>query len=275
MGNSQITTIQQIIENFAVRVIKTYYLLLPIPMSSKHPPNPQEAGFTIIESLVAILVVSALLTAIAPVIGISAANRVQAKRIEQAANASKAYLDSIRSGESPAPPITNRRFASEENAGDIQDSDARVIDVNGNYSCTKGNDDYKTPYFQCERAGTYEIICADGDGNDQCDSFSDLYLQVFAYHPDAPNTFNADDQATLVDQGYNLGMRIYRVDAFAEQGALETGVRVSSTGNGVSRIKAPLWEMQAEISSSQDNYNDLCRRFLDNDGNSCGSQQNN
>ena len=68
-------------------------------MSSKYPPDPKEAGFTIIESLVAILVVSALLTAIAPVIGISAANRVQAKRIEQAANASRAYLDSLRTGE--------------------------------------------------------------------------------------------------------------------------------------------------------------------------------
>ena len=133
-------------------------------MSSKHPPDPKEAGFTIIESLVAILVVSALLTAIAPVIGISAANRVQAKRIEQAANASRAYLDSLRTGESPTPPITNKRFASEANTSEIQNSDARVIQVNGNNSCVKGNDDYKTPYFLCERAATYELICADGDG---------------------------------------------------------------------------------------------------------------
>ena len=248
----------------------THYSLL-ITRYSTSARSLKEAGFTIIESLVAILVVSALLTAIAPVIGISAANRVQAKRIEQAANASKAYLDSIRSGESPAPPITDKRFASKQNEDTIANSDARVIETNGNYSCTKGNDDYQSPYFLCEEAGTYEIICADGDGDDQCNSFSDLYLQVFAYHPNA----STDDQATLVSQGYNLGMRIYRVDAFEESGALETGVRVSSTGSGVSRIKAPLWEMQAEISSSQDNYNDLCRRFLDNEGNSCGSQQNN
>jgi prepilin-type N-terminal cleavage/methylation domain-containing protein len=55
-----------------------------------------ESGFTIIESLVAILVASILLAAIAPVLVISTATRVQARRIELATQAAKAFVDGVR-----------------------------------------------------------------------------------------------------------------------------------------------------------------------------------
>ncbi|NES72920.1 MAG: prepilin-type N-terminal cleavage/methylation domain-containing protein, partial [Okeania sp. SIO2D1] len=40
-----------------------------------------EAGFTIIESLIAIIIVGILMVAIAPVIAFSAATRLQARRV--------------------------------------------------------------------------------------------------------------------------------------------------------------------------------------------------
>ena len=58
----------------------------------------QEAGYTIIESLVAMIVVSVLMIAIAPVMAFSVATRVQAKRIEMATQAAKTYMDGLRSG---------------------------------------------------------------------------------------------------------------------------------------------------------------------------------
>jgi type II secretory pathway pseudopilin PulG len=53
--------------------------------------------------LLAIIVVSVLLAAIAPVIMLSAATRVQARRVELATQASRAYVDGVRAG-AVAPP---------------------------------------------------------------------------------------------------------------------------------------------------------------------------
>jgi prepilin-type N-terminal cleavage/methylation domain-containing protein len=61
------------------------------PQSSSH--KSQEAGYTIIESLVAMIVVSVLMIAIAPVMAFSVATRVQAKRIEMATQAAKTYIE--------------------------------------------------------------------------------------------------------------------------------------------------------------------------------------
>src|SRR6476469_3620673 len=55
--------------------------------------KPQDSGYTIIESLVAMIVVSVLMIAIAPVMAYSVATRVQARRIELATQAASAYID--------------------------------------------------------------------------------------------------------------------------------------------------------------------------------------
>src|SRR6476646_10172642 len=66
---------------------------------TKQPVLPSsQSGFTIIESLLAILVVSLLMTAISPVIVLSVATRVQAKRVEAGTQAAKTYIDGVRSG---------------------------------------------------------------------------------------------------------------------------------------------------------------------------------
>ncbi|MHC5822941.1 MAG: prepilin-type N-terminal cleavage/methylation domain-containing protein, partial [Nostoc sp.] len=66
-----------------------------------HPSG--ESGFTIIESLVALLVVAILLTAIAPVIVLATATRVQSRRVELATQAAKTFIDGIRTGAITAP----------------------------------------------------------------------------------------------------------------------------------------------------------------------------
>lgn len=60
--------------------------------------KPQDSGYTIIESLVAMIVVSVLMIAIAPVMAFSVATRVQAKRVELATQAARAYMDALRVG---------------------------------------------------------------------------------------------------------------------------------------------------------------------------------
>ena len=58
----------------------------------------RDGGYTIIESLVAMIVVSVLMIAIAPVMAYSVATRVQARRIELATQAARAYIDALRTG---------------------------------------------------------------------------------------------------------------------------------------------------------------------------------
>jgi prepilin-type N-terminal cleavage/methylation domain-containing protein len=67
----------------------------------------RQGGFTIIESLVAIVVVSILLAAIAPVIILSVATRVQARRVEFATQAAKSYIDGVRTKQIDPPLATS------------------------------------------------------------------------------------------------------------------------------------------------------------------------
>jgi prepilin-type N-terminal cleavage/methylation domain-containing protein len=61
-------------------------------------PQSRDSGYTIIESLVAMIVVSVLMIAIAPVMAFSVATRVQARRVELATQAARAYIDALRTG---------------------------------------------------------------------------------------------------------------------------------------------------------------------------------
>ncbi|MEG4201867.1 prepilin-type N-terminal cleavage/methylation domain-containing protein [Microcoleus sp. Pol12A5] len=69
-------------------------------------PQSRDGGYTIIESLVAMIVVSVLMIAIAPVMAFSVATRVQARRIELATQAARTYIDALRTGASQSPNQT-------------------------------------------------------------------------------------------------------------------------------------------------------------------------
>src|SRR6476661_831556 len=69
--------------------------------------HSSESGFTLIESLMAVIVVSVLLVGIFPIIAFSVGTRVQARRVELATQAAKTYIDGVRSGAIVAPPINS------------------------------------------------------------------------------------------------------------------------------------------------------------------------
>ncbi len=145
-------------------------------------------GFTIIESLVALLVAAILLTAIAPVIVLSVATRVQAKRIELATDAAKGYIDGVKAGTIPAPPPISASKLSEQ-----------PEPTTGSLTCSKSSDYCSSP--------SADLFCVNGDSNDGCtiNSNKDLVVQAFRYN----KTPGAE-----VKNGYQLGVRVYRADAF-------------------------------------------------------------
>ena len=74
----------------------------PLPKKSTHS---NQSGFTIIESLVAIMVISILLIGLSPVIVLSVAARVQSRRVERATEVARTYIDGVRAGSIPAPAV--------------------------------------------------------------------------------------------------------------------------------------------------------------------------
>jgi prepilin-type N-terminal cleavage/methylation domain-containing protein len=171
----------------------------------------RDGGYTIIESLVAMIVVSVLMIAIAPVMAFSVATRVQARRIELATQAARAYIGALRSGAirptgsiPPSPP-----------GFPIPDGGAAIPPPPVNLN---------------------DLYCYDLDGTGDCspNSKKDLYVQGVSR-----NVGN-----TPTDTGYSLTVRVYRADA--PIGTLQTEQQ-SVANSGLGNPNAPLVVMKTEI----------------------------
>ncbi|MFS0513230.1 hormogonium polysaccharide secretion pseudopilin HpsB [Nostoc sp. UIC 10607] len=196
-----------------------------------------QSGFTIIESLVAILVVSVLLVAIAPVLVMSTATRVQARRIELATGAAKAFIDAIKSKTISDPTITVTLTAS--TTRNVSSSSSDYL-LNGTLVPTAST-------------GLY---CFNKNGSLASPSCtSDLfYIQAIRV---AVTDSDADK-----GQGYRLGVRVYRSDAeFGTLTAGSSGQKAATFTGGLGDRKAPLVEMTTEIVRGQSSYSALCGRL--------------
>jgi prepilin-type N-terminal cleavage/methylation domain-containing protein len=209
-----------------------------------------QSGFTIIESLVAILVVAILLTAIAPVIVLSVATRVQAKRIETATDAAKSYIDGVRSGTITAPnsPITD--------STDIADYAAPT--ANGSLTCTAN--------AYCSSPAN-NLYCVSLDGNN-CTTTSTNNFVIQAIRYNKATVTSGGSTTNIVDstKGYQLGIRVYRADGFADSTPLKKAKatppnpkQATFTGGGGDR-KTPLVEITTEITKGV-TFSDFCDRL--------------
>jgi type II secretory pathway pseudopilin PulG len=142
----------------------------------KNVSKSREGGYTIIESLVAMIVVSVLMIAIAPVMAFSVATRVQARRVELATQAARAYIDALRTG---AVRPTGSNPASPEGFPTF-------------------NAD-KAPPAPGSVAGLY---CYNLDETPACAGSKDFFVQGVR-----------DVDTNPTDTGYSLTVRVYRADA--------------------------------------------------------------
>ena len=211
------------------------------------------AGFTIIESLVAVIVLGILMTAIAPTIVLSTATRVQSRRVELATQAARAYIDGVSSGNIPAPPIsTTSSVAVPETSLSCDNPTA-----DQGYCSSPGDD------------SSYKVFCVDGTGDGICseEESKDLIVQAFGFN----------QNSTEASRGYKLNVRIYRADAFQGSDALikndeNTKVTQSTFTGGLGQRKAPLVEMTTEIVTDQTTFEHFCARLDgDNDNSQCSN----
>jgi prepilin-type N-terminal cleavage/methylation domain-containing protein len=172
----------------------------------------RDGGYTIIESLVAMIVVSVLMIAIAPVMAFSVATRVQARRVELASQAATAYINALRVGAitpSNTPPTP---FP-------VRDTSA-------------------VPPPPANAAALY---CVDLDKETPgCAGNKDFLIQGLWRNPANPNN---DPTPT----GYELTVRVYRADVFSSsQGTIKTEQQ-SVANSGLGDPKAPLVVMKTQI----------------------------
>jgi len=194
-----------------------------------------EAGYTILEGIMAIVVVSVMMIAIGPVIALSVGTRLQAKRMELATQAARSYVDYVKS------------------------IDTDVENYPGDYP-----DDYPSiTTTQVSAAGapadTTSLYCVDfdgdldGDGNpcDIDDSPSDMYVQGVGYHPESADIHPSN--------GFILGVRVYRANSFAAGVTLEnppTGTN-STVTNALGDRTKPMVVMTTQVIPDGLDYNAL------------------
>lgn len=213
-----------------------------------------QSGFTIIESLMAVVVVSILMAAIAPAIALSVATRVQAKRIEQASQAARAYVDGVKAGTitAPARVVT----VSEVNAT----NNAFILiapPTGGSLSCnspTTEPDTGATTNYYCPNTTASSLYCINGDANPGCssDSVRDLVIQSFR---------------TSNDKNYLMGVRVYRSEGFKTSGTFDNPnpanqpTQQATFTGGLGKLKFPLLQMTTEITGTRPGYQDYCDRL--------------
>jgi prepilin-type N-terminal cleavage/methylation domain-containing protein len=183
----------------------------------------RDGGYTIIESLVAMIVVSVLMIAIAPVMAFSVATRVQARRVELATQAARTYIDALRTG---AIKSTAPWFPAE----DAADPPAAPTSVNTLY-CVN----FKDQTQNC--AGSKEF-------------------RVQGVRPPNTGTTNA------TDSGYALTVRVYRADA-SPGTMITTQQSVANSGLGDPKAPLVVMktEIPPTTQGGSSPYRSLCDRL--------------
>ncbi len=238
-------------------------------------PSCSESGFTIIESLVAIIVVAILLAAIAPVIVISTATRVQSRRVELATSAAKTYIDGIRTGAiTTLPTLSNLTTVATATA-----SAPRSLSGQSAIAATA-----TTPAIAAIPAAPNDYLIVNSDGTTKMpvpSSATGLYCFTITGTITTTDCTNKSREYyiqaariadTATSNSYRLAIRVYRADIdFTKTITTNTGNSIDNkktqntfTG-GLGNPQAPLVEMTTDISSANLNsptsFQTLCQRL--------------
>ena len=236
-------------------------------MQSKPHNDGQQSsqqGFTIIESLVAILVVTILLIAVSPVIVLSIGVRLQAKRVDSATRAARLYIDGVKSGEIAPPEHTVELdevsiVTTSTNTTTVFNSQRSNFataprPTTGTLNCAVG----ATIGYYCANTNAlphFSLYCVDGDddGVNQCTADNNRDLIIQAFRSTFPNN-------TSIDPGYLLGVRVYRADGFSDSDSLTLQEQLAASG-GLGDRKGPLIEITTEVVSNDTSLSNYCQRL--------------
>ncbi|MEH1768289.1 hormogonium polysaccharide secretion pseudopilin HpsB [Nostoc sp.] len=219
-------------------------MIKPKPQQISQPSG--ESGFTIIESLVAIIIVAILLAAIAPTIVIATATRVQSKRVELATQAVRTFIDGLKIGAVTAPTTTITPDGTL--AGNLLTTSTTSMPV---------------------PTATTSLYCVTKDANNNltisapnCTS-NLFYIQAVKVIVTGSTPINTTTGQPI--DGYGLGIRVYRSDIdFTKTVNASTSSnnnRQNTFTGSLGSTQSPLVEMTTVIASKNTTFNALCQRL--------------
>jgi hypothetical protein len=238
--------------------------MIPNKDKTGFTPSP-ESGYTILEGLMAVVVVSVMLLAIGPVIAFSVGTRVQAKRVELATQAGKSYIDKVKSGEIKIyhidHPDRTLPFKTDKSSWLTTSPPA-----NASLSCTVDAPTATDPnpdkiLIPCTTpSGLY---CMDFDGGgctSGTPSVTDMVVQGIVYDK-TPNS------TITTTQSYQLAVRVYRANSFGPGITLKTPTDSdplksdSLTTNALGNRGLPLVMMKTEVLPSGATFENIRDRL--------------
>jgi prepilin-type N-terminal cleavage/methylation domain-containing protein len=214
--------------------------------------STDDSGFTIIESLIGIVIVAVLLAAISPVLVMSTAIRVQAKRIEKSVQVANSFIDGIRGESIPAPGKIISLPAVTASLPRDQTNNLFTTVNPGTSSIINASNDF----YLAKRDGTICLLGTTGCVRDISNPLDEFYIQAAQIRV-----------GTLTTTGYRLGMRVYRADIDLSQtvlaGATNTSVQTidSSVTSGLGNKQKPMIERAVDITGSATTFKSLCARL--------------
>jgi len=213
-------------------------------LPQKHNIN-KDAGFTIMESLIAMVVVSSLMLAISPVLILSASTRVQSRRVELSSQIARSFIDGVRSGRIEAQDITPVNININQNA-----LSSRNI--------TNSTDGYLISSASMAAPTSEEgLYCVQSDGTIQLPE-NNCENRLFFIQA-RRTSINGSDP----NDGYRLAVRVYRRDidfmkpVLANTNTTKNTQAVVGSGNK----QAPLVEIIADIANNNTSFTALCNRL--------------
>ncbi|MEH2454793.1 hormogonium polysaccharide secretion pseudopilin HpsB [Nostoc sp.] len=216
-----------------------------------------ESGFTIIESLVAIIVVAILLAAIAPTIVIATATRVQSKRVELATQAARTFIDGVKTGAVTTPDATNTNTSI-------------TITLPQSTNATRSlADNLLTTTNMAVPTASTSLYCVTKDGNNNltisapsCTS-NLFYIQAVKIIGTGSTPINTTTGLPI--DGYGLGIRVYRSDIdftkTVNASDSSNNKRQNTFTGTLGNTQSPLVEMTTVIASKNTSFNALCQRL--------------
>lgn len=182
----------------------------------------QEAGFSLLESLIAVAVVSILIVAIAPMVALSTSARINARRIDQATQAARSYVDGVRGGvidtlAFPANLIKNIPNAQGQYTFESVAAPTASTSLTTASTCEQVTNAVLSSTTSNPVRGT----CVDTNGNGfSVNDPQDLFIQ--------PMRSGASTSDDLKRQGFWLAVRVYRADALTSTTPVRTGTATAT-----------------------------------------------
>jgi prepilin-type N-terminal cleavage/methylation domain-containing protein len=207
---------------------------LSLILKTRRSLDSEERGFTLLESLVAAAVVGILIVSIAPMVALSTSARVNARRIDQATQAGRSYIDAVRGGVIDVTSFPNNLVVNATNAQSQYTFEAVAVPTTSSFPpATICNN----TLAQNVPSGRVPGICVDANGNGfSIQDPQDFFIQPMRSGPLSSVTTAATD---LRSQGFWLAIRVYRADALAGTAPLRTGIDTGGLDTGCTQASTP------------------------------------